>query len=361
MKNLLRPGILMLITLFLFLLTIGSKPVFAQQEIPWLLRIPVTVKPYDIAVQTSSQGWFTAPDANLIGKVQIVSQAPFSATVQTFSPPTAGSRPYSIAYHDGYVWFTQKDSASIGRLDIDDGVIEEYPIPTIGSQPTGIAVAPDGTVWFTENNTGKLGRVNPANGVITEIAFANPAAGFTDIQVAGTGRVYALATGIGAIVEYIPSSGAFRTLTISDPSGHPVGMPRSFTVSNAGGLYVATSNPARIGGFLVGTLEIWLWTDYARTDADLRSLSSTSLGTSMLWAVDLTNAEAARITASTRMIANTVSTEDSETSFFVGITVDGATGTAWLAEEGQNAIVLWKQPYGYLSYVPAVFRDSGVR
>ena len=53
-------------------------------------------------------------------------------------------------------------------------VLTEYPVPTSGSGPTGIAAAPDGALWFAEESSGKIGRITGA-GVITE--FSTPTSG----------------------------------------------------------------------------------------------------------------------------------------------------------------------------------------
>ena len=37
-----------------------------------------------------------------------------------------------------------------------DGTITEYPTPTAGSAPQGIAAGPDGAMWFTEHATSRI-------------------------------------------------------------------------------------------------------------------------------------------------------------------------------------------------------------
>src|SRR5688572_12048025 len=45
--------------------------------------------------------------------------------------------------------------------------ITEFPVPTEGSWPTGIAAAPDETLWFTEQGGNKIGRIT-FDGTVTE-------------------------------------------------------------------------------------------------------------------------------------------------------------------------------------------------
>ena len=47
----------------------------------------------------------------------------------------------------------------IGRITTS-GTITEFPIPTPGSSPHGIALGPDGAIWFTELGADKIGRLS---------------------------------------------------------------------------------------------------------------------------------------------------------------------------------------------------------
>jgi virginiamycin B lyase len=66
--------------------------------------------------------------------------------------------PYGIAVDgDGVVWATLQGANSLLRL-APDGTMNELEIPTRGSTPTDIAIAPEGAVWFLEFRTDKVGR-----------------------------------------------------------------------------------------------------------------------------------------------------------------------------------------------------------
>jgi virginiamycin B lyase len=67
------------------------------------------------------------------------------------------------------MWFVEGTARKIGRITLA-GVVTEYPISTMGRQPSGIVAGPDGNVWFGELGGG-IGRITPA-GVITE--FSTP-------------------------------------------------------------------------------------------------------------------------------------------------------------------------------------------
>ena len=128
-----------------------------------------------------------------------------ASLITEFPIPTANSLPFGIAAGpDGNLWFTEQrrnqDRAdhpgrrhhrvhrSDGRQRPDrhrgragrqplvhrvrlatrsggsrrPASITEFPVPTAGSGPSGIAAGPDGNLWFTEYNGNQIGRITPA-------------------------------------------------------------------------------------------------------------------------------------------------------------------------------------------------------
>jgi streptogramin lyase len=87
---------------------------------------------------------------------------PPTATAQTitqFDLPTIGSNPYGIAAGpDGALWFAQGSGNRIGRITTA-GVITEFTLPSPGSDPIGIAAGPDGALWFTQQTGNRIGRI----------------------------------------------------------------------------------------------------------------------------------------------------------------------------------------------------------
>jgi virginiamycin B lyase len=72
--------------------------------------------------------------------------------------PTTGSSPWGIAAGpDGALWFTDL-AGNIGRITTSGG-FTEYAVPTAGSSPSDIAAGPDGALWFTEPGGNKIGRI----------------------------------------------------------------------------------------------------------------------------------------------------------------------------------------------------------
>ena len=78
------------------------------------------------------------------------------------------------------------------------GQLTEFPIPTPGSYPAGIAAGPDGNLWFTERKAHKIGRITPS-GQITEFPLTGPTSR-SAITAGPDGNVwFAVQGGIGRI------------------------------------------------------------------------------------------------------------------------------------------------------------------
>jgi streptogramin lyase len=85
-----------------------------------------------------------------------------AVTITEFPIPTAGAGPVGIAAGpDGALWFTESNANQIGRVTTT-GSFSEFPVPTAGSVPRRIAAGPDGALWFTEHSVNKIGRVTTA-------------------------------------------------------------------------------------------------------------------------------------------------------------------------------------------------------
>ncbi len=123
--------------------------------------------------------------------------ATLQLVITEFPIPTAGGVPLGIATgSDGNLWFTETNSNKIGRIT-PAGAVTEFPIstappppppppgvtapPVPSASPRGIAAGPDGNLWFTESDGDKIGRITPA-GVVTE--FPLPSAGSVLVGIA---------------------------------------------------------------------------------------------------------------------------------------------------------------------------------
>jgi streptogramin lyase len=185
-------------------------------------------QPWGLALDTGGNVWFAETAADQIGRLEVASGTiteytipcfrlylPFigrqSSTASSLLLPSAAqspichSQPWGLALGPGgAVWFTQKAANRIGKLAPSSGEFTAYPLPTPGSQPTGIDVR--GTyVWFTESAADKLGRLDSTSGDITE--KSRPAGSHPqDIALTTAGKPWFTEPGANRIVLFDPST-----------------------------------------------------------------------------------------------------------------------------------------------------------
>ena len=104
----------------------------------------------------------------------------------------------------GKFWIPYYGRANkIGRLDPATGVVEEFPVPNIGTAAIHSAVpAKDGSVWLTEQGSDKLGRWDPDTQKITE--FEDSIRKHT-IRIDAEGRIWST----GGLSRFDPKTGVF--------------------------------------------------------------------------------------------------------------------------------------------------------
>ena len=201
--------------------------------------------PQSIALDAQGRVWYTASAANLIGVFD-----PATQEFQEFPLPNKNARPHGIAIGPrGRVWFAQSGKGRMGEYNPVTGKFRdyyipiskdphwpvfgkqgflwvtaqrsnriirvnqknyntgEYKIPTPGSLPGAIAVAPDGILWFCEINGNKLGRLDPeqrGRKRFTEIEFPTAAAGPRQLAIEenGAGNIWVTEYRSGKLARY---------------------------------------------------------------------------------------------------------------------------------------------------------------
>lgn len=172
--------------------------------------------PAYIAIGPDGDLWFTEQFPSQIGRID-----PNNPTAITeYTTPTSGSDPWNIitgpdgdlwfnecgpnnivhidrttlkmteyqadgvcggmAVADGAIWFISDHNArqpKIGQFDPSAHmVVNEYPVPTVNSNPDALTVGPDGALWFAEFKANKIGRLDLSTYTFTE--YKAPGAGF---------------------------------------------------------------------------------------------------------------------------------------------------------------------------------------
>lgn len=129
-------------------------------------------RPYQIALGSDGNMWFTDRGTDSIWRVKRLNKKPFIQFTQF--QLTAKAQPGTIANGpDGALWFTEPGINSIGRLPVSGSPLTEYTIPTADSQPAGIVAANDSSLWFTEQHAKQLARMSTNGAVLAEYPLSN--------------------------------------------------------------------------------------------------------------------------------------------------------------------------------------------
>jgi streptogramin lyase len=83
-----------------------------------------------------------------------------SGTLATGGIVSQAINPADIIFDGTNIWFTEQGTNKIGKMSTAGVLLNEFVIPTAGSQPFGIALGSDGKIWFTELIGDKIGRIN---------------------------------------------------------------------------------------------------------------------------------------------------------------------------------------------------------
>jgi streptogramin lyase len=275
-------------------------------------------------------------NAHLFGLGLLLCSAvcPAQVTFTEYPLPTVGSFPFGIAAGpDGNLWFTEDhgNGNKIGRITTA-GVITEFPTPTPVSTPTGITAGPDGNLWFTEKTVSKIGRITTA-GVITE--FPTPPG---DTRVCATDCGLSYPYGItagpdGALwfteanaskIGRITTAGViteFSTPTASESTG--------ITAGPDGNLWFIEQTANKIGRITTAGII----TEFSVSGSS-GLLWITAGPDGNLWFTDLSGNQIGRITTSGVVTLFPIPTGG---SLPVGITA-GPDGNLWFTEQNGNQI-----------------------
>src|SRR5437016_13443401 len=101
--------------------------------------------------------------------------AKVNVSIREWELPTAKSRPHDPAVGaDGALWYTAQEANAIGRLDPATGTIRQFVLKTPHSGPHGLVADRAGNIWFTANYAGYVGKLDPKSGEVVEYKISEP-------------------------------------------------------------------------------------------------------------------------------------------------------------------------------------------
>ena len=149
-----------------------------------------------------------------------------SVTIQEWNLPASRSLPHDPAVGpDGALWFTAMNANAIGRLDQRTGEIREYPLKTPESGPHGLTADRKGIIWFTANYKGYIGRLEPRTGFVTEYPLPDRTARDPHTPVFdGKGILWFTVQSGNFVGNLDPDTGKITLKLLTTANAHPYGI-----------------------------------------------------------------------------------------------------------------------------------------
>jgi virginiamycin B lyase len=204
----------------------ATRPTVSIRE--WDLPAPKS-RPHDPAVGADGALWYTAQEANAIGRLD-----PATGTIRQFALKTPHSGPHGlVSDHDGNIWFTANYAGYIGKLDPKSGNVVEYKITDPrGGDPHTPAIAPDGRVWFTVQQGNVVGVLDPSSRAIKFVDVPTPRALPYGMVIDSKGVPFFCEFGSNKITRVDPSTMQLHEFTL--PAG---ARPRRLALANDATIY----------------------------------------------------------------------------------------------------------------------------
>lgn len=177
--------------------------------------------PHGLVSDSAGNIWFTANYAAYIGKLD-----PKSGKITEYKIAEArGHDPHTPAIApDGRIWFTVQQGNSVGVLDPKSGAIRLADVPTTDAAPYGLVIDSKGVPWFCEFGANKLASIDPATMKITEYTLAEGARP-RRLALAADGQIWYSDFARGYLARFDPATGAVKEWpSPGGPSSHPYGI-----------------------------------------------------------------------------------------------------------------------------------------
>jgi virginiamycin B lyase len=217
----------------------------------WDLPIPKS-RPHDPAVGADGALWYTAQEANAIGRLD-----PSTGAIRQFALTTPHSGPHGLAAdRDGNIWFTANYAGYIGKLDPKSGKVVEFKITDArGADPHTPAIAPDGRVWFTVQQGNVVGVLDPASGAIKLADVPTPKALPYGMVIDGKGVPYFCEFGSNRITRVDPSTMQLHEFVLPSIGARP----RRLALANASTIYYSDFARGYLGRLDISTGVVKEW------------------------------------------------------------------------------------------------------
>jgi uncharacterized repeat protein (TIGR01451 family) len=252
-----------------------------------------------------------------------------SATINEFPVPTTASEPTGItAGPDGNLWFVESASSQIAEINPTTHAITEFSVPELGGRLAGITTGHDGNLWFTDRLDGLIGQFKTTSHAIAEFPIPTTGGQPSPIVAGPDGNLWFAEFAGNKIGDLNPTSDAINEFSI--PTGGSA--PLSITAGPDGNLWFTESTSNKIGEINPTT--------HAIIEFSVPTINSVLFGIAAgpdgnLWFSESSGNKVGEISPSTHAISEfAVPTPGSQPS---GIAA-GSDGNLWFTENTGNKI-----------------------
>lgn len=197
---------------------------------------PVGMRPRGTLVAHDGKVLFGGTGTGAIGELD-----PSTNKIKLYRLRFDDSDPYTLVLDEqGAVWFAQRRTGLLAKLDRASGQIMEYPI---GDQPYALSIDKSGAIWVTRRSSDRMARLDPKTGQVTELSFVNGSQPRRTV-VAPDGMLWVTLFGNGRLAKIDPVTR--RVVAEYGLPGGPNSGPDAVNADAAGRIWVSETQTDRV-------------------------------------------------------------------------------------------------------------------
>ncbi len=263
--------------------------------------------------------------------------------------PAAGLMQPAVDQH-GNIWVGEMDANRLAELDPQTGRVREWQPPHAQHTIMATQVDAQGRVYFTEQAANYIGRFDPASQTFKTYTLPQSdghTAGPQDLRFDAAGRLYVTLASAGRIGRLDPATGALDTWPVPAPAPGAGDIPWALALTPGGQVWFGYLAGGAVGRLDPATGQVTL-THLADSQAAIFSMAADGHGR-----VYFSELQAGRLgvieTATGKLRALDVPTLLGDPASLYAVATD-ATGDAWFASSGANAIVRFDPTAGVFRF-----------
>lgn len=210
----------------------------------------LTVGPELLSFGATSRAfvWFLERRTGKIGRLN-----PQTSEITEWQLPNPNAKPIDITIHrygpgvnNNTLFFTEYDTNRIGSLRYASGqwILKEFTVPTSGSRPNDLSVDSRGFIWFSESDTNKVARFDPWKAEFSEYPVESGSRP-SGVTVDRHNLVWFTMSDANKIARLDPRTATYDTYNV--PTDHS--RPTYIDADNNGSLWFTEQDSGKIGRF----------------------------------------------------------------------------------------------------------------